>query len=210
MPSLRQLLAAHAPLLLLDAASETIQVGCLGADAATAWATQRAEAGVGIFRCLEELGVDLATIRAFAFCEGPGSILGIRTAAMALRTWHVLAARPCLAYSSLAVAAAALERPEVSLIADARRGRWHCQTLGGAWRRVPAAELTGELAMPEGFRHWAPLPAGTAVVPYDLPRLFALPAVAAADLFRPVDAPDAFLHEEPDYAPWTPQIHRGP
>ena len=30
------------------------------------------------------------------------------------------------------------------------------------------------------------------------------------DLFRPTDAPDAFLHEEPSYATWTPQIHRAP
>jgi tRNA threonylcarbamoyladenosine biosynthesis protein TsaB len=210
MPSLRQLLAAHAPLLLLDAASETIQVGCLSAQVAPAWAARKEEAGVGIFRCLEELGVDVATIRAFAFCEGPGSILGIRTAAMALRTWNVLAARPSFAYSGLAVVAADLGRPDLGLIADARRGRWHHQTLGGAWRRVPAAELTGDLATPEGFRHWAPLPAGTARVPYDLPRMFAVPAVAAADLFRPVDAPDAFLHAEPAYAAWTPQIHRGP
>ena len=31
-----------------------------------------------------------------------------------------------------------------------------------------------------------------------------------ADLFRATDAPDAFLHEEPSYATWTPQIHRAP
>jgi tRNA threonylcarbamoyladenosine biosynthesis protein TsaB len=97
----------------------------------------------------------------------------------------------------------------VGLIADARRGRWHHHTLGGPWRWVAAAELTGELATPEGLRHWSPPPAGTRLLPYDLPRLFALPTVAAADLFRPVAAPDAFLHEEPDYAAWTPQIHRG-
>jgi len=47
-------------------------------------------------------------------------------------------------------------------------------------------------------------------VPYDLAALFALPAVADADLFRPSPAPDAFLHEEPAYAKWVPQIHRAP
>jgi tRNA threonylcarbamoyladenosine biosynthesis protein TsaB len=129
---------------------------------------------------------------------------------MALRAWTVLAPRPCFAYSSLALAATALGRPEVGLIADARRGQWHHQALGGPWRRVPAAALAGDLAMPEGLRHWSPPPPGTGSAPYDLPRLFGLPAVAAAELFRPVAEPDAFLHEEPAYAAWTPQVHRAP
>jgi tRNA threonylcarbamoyladenosine biosynthesis protein TsaB len=209
MPSLSQLLADLTPLLLLDAASETIHAGLLTPNLPPRWSARREEAGVGLFRALEDLDADPASVRAFAFCEGPGSILGIRTAAMALRTWSVLCPRPCFAYSSLALAAAALDRPGVGLIADARRGRWHHHTLGGPWRRVPAADLTGELAMPEGFRHWSPLPPGTRPAPYDLPRLFTLPAVMAADLFRPIAAPDAFLHEEPDYAAWTPRVHRG-
>ena len=31
-----------------------------------------------------------------------------------------------------------------------------------------------------------------------------------ADLLRVIDLPDAFLHEEPRYVTWTPQIHRAP
>jgi tRNA threonylcarbamoyladenosine biosynthesis protein TsaB len=98
----------------------------------------------------------------------------------------------------------------VTLVADARRGLWHRLQAGGPLARVPAAELSGELLMPEGFRHWDPLPPGTGLTPYDLATLLADPAVAGADLFRTTAAPDAFLHEEPAYAKWTPQIHRGP
>jgi tRNA threonylcarbamoyladenosine biosynthesis protein TsaB len=64
--------------------------------------------------------------------------------------------------------------------------------------------------MPEGFRHWDALPAGTRLAPYDLATLLADPAVAGADLFQPTDSPEAFLHAEPAYAKWTPQIHRAP
>ena len=209
MPSLRNLLRTHSPLLLLDASSQRIQAGLLGPDPAR-WASRTEEAGVGVFACLEDLGVDPGAVAAFAFCEGPGSILGIRTSAMALRVWDVLQPRPLFAFQSLAVAATGAGRPGATLIADARRGLWHCLPVGGTLARVPAAELTGELLTPEGFRAWAPLPAGTAVVPYDLAALFALPAVADADLFRPSPAPDAFLHEEPAYAKWVPQIHRAP
>jgi len=208
MPSLRKILSDHSTLLLLDAASERIQVGLLCDGAAPRWAWRKAEAGVGVFECIDELGVDIGSVGAFAFCEGPGSILGIRTTAMALRVWSVLRPRPLFAYFGLAVAAAAAGRPGVAFIADARRGLWHRQFLGGPPERVPASELGGELATPEGFRHWDPLPAGTVTSSYDLSALLALPAVATADLFRAAPDPDAFLHREPEYAKWTPQIHR--
>lgn len=208
MPSLRQLLVAYSPLLLIDAASARIQAGLLDSADGGRWKTSEAEAGIGVFQCIEALRVDLNTIRGFAFCEGPGSVLGIRTVAMALRAWNVLTPRPMFAYHSLAVVVHALGRPNVGVIADARRDAWHHFTLGGSLRRVPAAELAGELVMPENFRHWSPLPTGVTSVPYSLADL--LPRVADADLFRSTDAPDAFLHEEPNYVTWTPQIHRAP
>jgi len=208
MPTLRQILAAHTPALLLDAASTRVQVGLLAGDGTGDWAESVAEAGIGIFRCLEELGARPAHVGAFLYCDGPGSILGVRTAAMALRTWTGMAARPMFAYHSLALVAEAMGRPEVTVIADARRDSWHCLVRGDTLRRVPTAELAGELVMPEGFRHWTPPPMGLRTVPYRLAEL--LPAVLDANLFRSTEAPDAFLHEEPSYVTWTPQIHRAP
>jgi tRNA threonylcarbamoyladenosine biosynthesis protein TsaB len=76
---------------------------------------------------------------------------------------------------------------------------------------VPTADVSGgtaELVTPENFRNWTPLPGGVRRVPYALAEL--LPRTAEADLFQPTDAPDAFLHEEPSYVMWTPQIHRAP
>ena len=208
MPGLRQLLAAHAPLLLLDAASARVQVGGLRTDGSAEWRTSDEEAGVGIFQCLEKLSLREEDAGALVFCDGPGSVLGIRTVAMAIRTWCVLKPRPVFAFSSLSVVAHALGRADVSVIADARRDAWHCYQIGGELRRVPAADLSGELVMPEHFRHWSPLPAGVSRVPYSLEEI--LPKVADVDLFRATDAPDAFLHEEPSYVTWTPQIHRAP
>jgi tRNA threonylcarbamoyladenosine biosynthesis protein TsaB len=210
MPSLAQILSEHSPLLLIDAASERVQAGVLSAGAPARWSGRKDEAGVGVFECLDELGIEISDAAAFAFCDGPGSILGIRTVAMALRMWNVLRARPTFAYGALAVVAQALARPEVTVIADARRGLWHRLAADGAMERVPASDLAGALASPEGFRHWDPLPAGTFTTPYELAALFADPAVAGADLFRPAAEPDAFLHQEPSYARWTPQIHRAP
>ena len=198
MPSLRQLLQSHAPLLLIDAASTRIQVGFLDSFERQRWSALDGEAGVAIFTGIEQLAVDLSAVRAFLFCEGPGSILGIRTAAMAIRTWQTLAPRPAFAYGSLDLTAQALGRDDVSLIADARRDSWHVQRPGEKLRRVPSAELSGPLLMPENFRHWTPLPAGLQLTPYDVAA--SLMRVPDADLFHAAPEPDAFLHEEPSYA----------
>jgi len=210
MPSLSQILPENAPLLIVDAASERIHAGLLGPGGLARWASRDEEAGTGIFACLDGLGVEIDQVRAFAFCEGPGSILGIRTSAAAIRMWCALEPRPVFAYQSLALVAHGIGRNGLTVISDARRGLWHRYAIGRPLGRVPAAELTGELATPAGFRHWEEPPAGAGVVPYDLPRLLALPSVVSADLFRETAEPDAFLHQEPAYAKWTPQIHRAP
>ena len=226
MISLADILREHAPILLLDAGSARIQVGLIeGAGVRVSkpwepdlgvkdpalsaqWAESGEEAGVGLFRCVESLKVDIGQVRGFAFAEGPGSVLGIRTAAMALRTWCALAPRPVYAYHGLDLLARADGRAGVTFIADARRDTWHCCRVGEAVRRVPTAELRVPLAMPEGFRHWTPLPSGVEQVPYSLADLLA--RTVAVPLFHLTDAPDAFLHQEPQYAAWAPQIHRAP
>ncbi len=208
MPSLKNLALLHAPLLVLDAASAQIQVGIWDADGPGAWHISADEAGIGLFRGIEKLDVRPEAIGAFVFCEGPGSTLGIRTAAMAIRTWTMLAGRPMFSYSSLAVVAHALRRPELNVIADARRDSWHRFRLGGKLERIPTADLGGDLVMPEHFRHWSALPAQVERTPYAVRELLA--ATTDVDLLRIAETPDAFLYEEPNYVTWTPQVHRAP
>jgi tRNA threonylcarbamoyladenosine biosynthesis protein TsaB len=207
MPSFRQI-SAHFPALLIDAASSNIQVGLLTSNETASWRTSSDEAGVAVFEGVKELGIDLQSISAFIFCEGPGSVLGIRTVAMALRTWRVLQRRPVFAYCSLAVVAHAVARDDVAVIADARRDSWHHYRIGQGLRRVLATDLRGELVMPENFRHWSSLPANVKHIPYSLADL--LPQVRDVDLLHETETPDAFLHEEPSYVTWRPQVHRAP
>ena len=209
MPSLRQLIAQSSPVLVLDAASERIQVGLLAPDS-DRWCTATTDAGRGLFRALDELGVEPSAIEAFVFCDGPGSILGIRATAMVLRTWNVLRRRRVYCYHSLAVVAAARADPSLTFIADARRDHWHCLRTGGELTRVATSKLSGRMVMPEGFGTWSKLPAGVERLPYDLSALFAAENVREADLLRETREPDAFLHESPQYVTWTPEIHRAP
>jgi len=146
MPSLAQLLAAHRTLLVLDAASARVQVGWLSAHE-TSWANSTDEAGKALFGGLDTLFADSPTrsipvVGAFVFCAGPGSILGIRTAATAIRTWRTLHPQtPAYSYQSLALLAHALGNADLTLIADARRNQWHVQQLGQPLRQVPSSEL---------------------------------------------------------------------
>jgi tRNA threonylcarbamoyladenosine biosynthesis protein TsaB len=208
MPTLNQLLDEHRSVLVLDAASSRIQVGWLAKGEPAAWQASDAEAGTALFAAIDALGRDVNAAAAFVYCEGPGSMLGIRTAAAAIRAWSVLHERPAYAYGSLALVATALGLTDQAVIADARRDLWHIQVAGQPLRRVPAAELPARLVMPEGFRCWSAEPAGVERVSYDVRSL--LHTASDIDLLRQTDAPEAFMHEPPNYVTWTPQIHRAP
>lgn len=218
MSSLTQLLAGHGRLLVLDAASTRVQVGLIRNDAPARWCSVEDEAGTGLFKAteglLDDAGVTLDEIGAFLFCEGPGSMLGTRTVAMAQRTWQVLKPRPVYAYQSLAVAGHGAWKQQArafAVIADARRETWHVQAVGADGRlatlqRVPAGELpAGELLTPENFRAWAQPPRPAAGCSYDLARIF--PTLAEGDFFRETEAPEAFQHEAPEYKKWSAQVH---
>lgn len=207
MPSLREV-CHRFPVVVIDAASDRVHVGLLSGAGSGHWDSSADESGVGIFECLRRLGVHPGEVQCWVYCDGPGSILGIRTVAMALRTWCVLQPRPVFAYTSLALLAHTLARPEVGVIADARRGTWHHYHPTTGLRRVTAERLTGNLAMPDGFRCWADPPPNVIRVPY-APAEW-LSRWWSADLLRPSAAPDAFLHDEPSYVTWTPHIHRAP
>jgi len=218
MPHLPQLLASHRRILVLDAASTNIAVGLLRPDESAIWAQSSDDAGRWVFqgteRVLAQAGLGLDAVDAFLFCAGPGSMLGTRTIAMALRTWLVLQARPVYAYQSLAVAGRAewVRRPRAfTLIADARRETWHTQGVAAdgtlvPLRRLGAAELpAGELLTPAEFRAWSARPGGVAECEYDLAAIFA--RLGTADLFTAEPSPDAFQHEAPDYKKWSAQTH---
>jgi tRNA threonylcarbamoyladenosine biosynthesis protein TsaB len=210
------------PILLLDAASPRLCAGLRSAAGREfAWRETDDEAGVGLFRTMEDLlrtaGVTMGDVRTVVFCDGPGSLLGIRLTAMALRTWMALPrAQPLrvLAYRSLALVAADLlaggEVAPFHVCSDARRETWNVLTVSpdgviGDVRRCGKAELPDDgrpLFFPESFPHWQPLPAGARAVPY---RPRSLPELAMRfPLLQETNAPDAFMTEMPTYRTWSP------
>lgn len=218
MASLPQLLDRHGVVLALDAASLKVSAGLLRSGQPAIWAHVEADANRGIFsashRVLQQAGLGLDAVRAFVFCEGPGSILGVRTLAMALRTWLVLEARPIYAYQSLAVLVRSdwQRAPRAfAAIADARRDTWHVQSVTANGTLAPLARIPvtaippGEIVTPASFRAWAPLPSSAQRVGYELEDIFH--RLGDADVFHPAPAPDALQVEAPDYRRWSAQMH---
>jgi len=165
---------------------------------------------------LRQAGLALADIRSFAVCVGPGSILGIRIAALAARTWATLEPRPIYVWESLAaVAQAALAagqgRP-FAVALESRLKRWNTLVVAPAGALGAPAELEPEQVAALGLPivsttgSASALFPGARVVPAPwtvLPALF-----AGADLLRPEPKPEA-LNPAADYATWDGERHRG-
>jgi tRNA threonylcarbamoyladenosine biosynthesis protein TsaB len=218
MARLAQLLVAHGSILILDAVSLRVQIGLLRDGKPAIWEHSDDEAGRGLFSSTESVlakaGLGIGGIGAFIFCEGPGSMLGTRTVAMALRTWLALTPRPVYTYQSLALAGSAewQRTPRrFVVIADARRQCWHVQSVAtdgslNDLARQPTAELpVAELLTPAGFRVWSSPPAGVIECSYEIATLMA--ATPDADLFNPVESPDVLQHTAPEYKKWSALPH---
>jgi len=213
MVSLDSLLSSYSGVVVIDAASSQIQVGWYGDVNRPVWRSSMEDAGEALFHCLEGLPIHVREIGAVVYCEGPGSLLGVRTVATLIRTWQVLGQKPIFSFRSLELVALASGEREIGVISDARRETWHLVEVDadghcGAVRRVSRESLPCNLRLPEHFRTWAALPAGVIRVPYDISSM--LHATRAIPLFRPVDAPDAFAYDTNHYVTWTPQVHRAP
>lgn len=209
--------------LFLDAASPAIAVGLAEAAAESPiWRHTRDEAGVGLFRAADDVlraaGLTVAELDSIVYCEGPGSLLGVRLVAIALRTWTAIPRATPLhiaGYRSLELVAADLLARGVPgpfhVIADGRRATWNALAVdaSGAFtpiRRRPAGEPFPQdepVYHPEGFPLWQALPDHVRTVAYDPTQL---PALATRfPLLHTVTAPDAFMTETPTYREWTPE-----
>jgi len=221
--SLASVVAAHGSVLMLDPCTIHVQAGVLRTGQAPIWHSGGDDSSIHLFAaaeiCLKAANLKPSQIGAYVFCEGPGSQLGIRTAAMALRTWQALrtAPAPVFAYRSLLVAALALARTHpgpFAVVADARRDSWHAVRVAADGSaspvlRVASAELADwpePLLTPTGFRAWAqpPRPAGTC--DYDCAAMFA--ALGELPLLAPVAEPEPWLSAPITYKTWTGERHR--
>jgi len=160
--------------LFLDASGLTARVGVWSN---ARWLSFRvSEAGAldalyaGVSAVLAEAQMPLEKLHGFIYVEGPGSVLGLRLTAMAIRTWQVddaaksdAVARPVWVCGSLQLAAAlALAggvAPPFAVFTDARQGHWNLLMVAS----TDATALTtrsmqeiGESDLPPGTLFYVP------------------------------------------------------
>ncbi len=203
---------------MLDASLPVVYAGLLDRDR---WLALERRAGApaeqlfpAVGDALRDAGKRLAELDGFVFCEGPGSILGMRVASLAVRAWRRRAAgvAPCLAYGNLAVLAASLlergESPPFGVISDARRRHWNllavdCDGGIGRPRRVDDAALIAASEplwrSPEGG---VVRPAPVPVRPLEYDLASAAPWFRRHGLLRPVENPEPLVLRPPEYARW--------
>jgi hypothetical protein len=157
--------------------------------------------------CLDAAGAAWGTWDGILFDEGPGSLLGIRASAAAVRAWLTLPASRAVtlhAFRSLELAAAGLlehgrDAHRLLLLPNGRRAWFSLRIRDGACggpvraERPPPAE-GATILVPSGVPVWGLLPEGAVTFPYS-PE----PLARHLHLARPVAEVDAWLPEPPTY-----------
>jgi tRNA threonylcarbamoyladenosine biosynthesis protein TsaB len=213
-------MSAPEPCLVLDGSARAgVRVGVLSGGRWVGQGISPDGALEGLFGCVEaalaEAKLKLGDIRSFALCAGPGSVLGIRIAALAVRSWSALEPRPIFVWESLAALArsalATGEQGPFLVAAESRLKRWHALEVGsdgslGVPFEAEAAELnsSGRRVLASSDAASAVLTSHVAVAhPWSaLPVFFSTPG-----FLREESAPDA-LNVANDFATWSGERHR--
>jgi tRNA threonylcarbamoyladenosine biosynthesis protein TsaB len=213
-------MSAPEPCLVLDGSARAgVRVGVLSGGRWVGQGISPDGALEGLFGCVEaalaEAQLKLGDIRSFALCAGPGSVLGIRIAALAVRSWTALEPRPIFVWESLAgiarSALAAGEKGPFLVAVESRLKRWHALEVSadgslGVPFEAEAAQLnsSGRRVLASSEAAAAVLTAHVAVPhPWSaLPTFFAQPG-----FLREEPRPDA-LNVANDFATWSGERHR--
>lgn len=125
------------PALVIDGSGSSVFTGVLGSDSKWIGVTEQAGAPLEeLFHSVESTlaaaQLTLADIRSYIYCEGPGSVLGLRLCAMAMETWSRLYPESAsfYSYNSLQLTAYALktEQQDVEnalIVSDWKKGAWN-------------------------------------------------------------------------------------
>jgi len=224
--SLESVVSQSGSVLILDPSCARVQVGLVVAGREPAWIATSAEAGIGLFQAsaalLAAAGLKPQAVGAYILCDGPGSQLGIRTAAMAIRTWQALrpASVPIFSYRSLRLAAHGLvssgTAPPFAVVCDARRESWYVTHVDADGVISPVERLPTEavaalgcpLHQPDGFRTWAGPPAPVVPCDYTCGALFA--RISGTPVLEPMADAEPWNPSPPAYKTWSGERHRAP
>ena len=213
-------MSAPEPCLVFDGSARAgVRVGVLSGGRWVGQGLSPDGALEGLFGCVEvalaEAKLKLSDIRSFALCVGPGSVLGIRIAALTVRSWSALEPRPIFVWASLAgIARSALvagEKGPFLVAVESRLKRWHALEVSADGSLGTPFEAEAAQLNTAGCRVLASSEAAPSVLtshvavshPWSaLPTFFAQSGFLREEL-----RPDA-LNVANDFATWSGERHR--
>ena len=173
-----------------------------------------------IEQSLAEAKLSLADIDRYIYCEGPGSVLGLRLCAMAIETWTRLypASAKLYKYNSLQLIAHALchAQPELQdalIVADWKKGAWNALYIRdgqvGSSEVIDDAGLaawTGPLFHLPQRKGWQSPPARAQTLSYQPAQLSSVRT--APGLLQASESVELYSSGINTFQKWTPTRHR--
>ncbi|MDP4777215.1 MAG: hypothetical protein NWR76_04655 [Opitutales bacterium] len=216
---------AHYPALAIDGSGSEVYAGILGADGQ--WLAQSSQTGAPlemlfptVEATLKEAGLSLTDLRSYIYCEGPGSVLGLRLCAMAIETWSRLNPQSahCYAYNTLQLCATLLLKDETLpkrtlLVSDWKKGAWNAVSLTdgeigdtSVADDTTIAEWEGAVYHLPQRKGWQKPPANAISLSYTPGRLNEL--LQSHNFLRPTKGVELYASGVNTFAKWTPDRHR--
>ena len=211
--------------LIIDGSGGSVFAGVLDSD--RRWIAKVQQEGAplehlfpAIDRCLQSGGLRLSDVTGYIYCEGPGSVLGLRLCAMAIETWTRLypTSAQLQKYNSLGLCAWAIldDSPDLRdglIVADWKKGAWNALRISG--RKPGPAEVIDDetLAAWDGplyhlpqRKGWQSPPTSVQTLTYDPSRIADL--CARPGLLLPTDGVELYNTGINTFQKWTPTRHR--
>ena len=201
--------------LLIDASSQ-VQVGIPDSKGWRTLAREEKPALESLFeaisKSLEEIDSSATAIDAILFCEGPGSTLGLRIAAMAVKTiLRENEPSPTLfTYNALDLAAIMSNDFSRPILAPFRKGKRLLRSpiSNSATGSIEVLEepisesLATEAFHLPSLRSWETLPEGLDVLDYDISLIAGLSGLAP--ILRHAEMPEVFTPLPAEFRKWKP------
>lgn len=216
----------HFPALVMDGSCPHFFTGILKQK--DTWSAQQKAIGApleylhtSVAEVLAKSAIQLADIQSFIYCAGPGSILGLRLCAMAIKTWQFTAQHPVKlwAYDPLQLAAHQyLQAQSIEdncwIVCAWKQDYWHrvrlqngCIQLTQVIRQAELDQYHGPLYYMQQRKHWKQAPDSTRLEfqPENLHRV-----LGSSGWLRAM--PEATLSElgQSQFEKWNAQPHRAP
>lgn len=213
------------PALVIDGSGSSVFTGILGANSEWLGLSEQVGAPLeelfhSVETTLEAAQLKLSDIRSYIYCEGPGSVLGIRLCAMAIETWSRLYPESAkfFSYNSLCLTASALKSSEPELdqaliVTDWKKGAWNAIRAGndasGSIEVIDDSQLeewNGPLYHLPQRKGWQAPPENAVTLQYDPSALSQIHGDAG--LLQKTEGIELYSSGINTFQKWTPTRHR--